>query len=207
MDRITRRYQFYREHKYVSFALNDLERLVAKTDFRVPSQVEKIEQEFNAIVQLLQAHAHYEDTKLHSLLQKKGSSVFQEAEKDHQHQEAAFQSLHQLLEQIKATQDIELGYQFYLQFRKFVGDNLHHLHVEETQILPELQRLYTDDELRTVEAETYKEMTVEELIEMIQVLFPHFNPSDKEAFLIDIRDAAPDKFTRVWETINMEHLV
>jgi len=29
------RYQFYREHKYVSSALNDLERLIARTDFFV----------------------------------------------------------------------------------------------------------------------------------------------------------------------------
>ena len=199
------RYQFYREHKYVSFVLNDLERLVAKTDFRIPAQVEKIEEEFNSMVQLLRSHAEYEDSKLHPLLQKKGSSIFQEAQEDHEHHDILFQTLQRLLEQIKTAPEeqlqIALGYQFYLNFRKFVGENLQHLHEEETRILPELQRLYSDDELRSVEAETYKQMTVEELIHMLQVLFPHFNSSDRHAFLSDIQEVAPEKFPCVWEGI------
>lgn len=199
------RYQFYREHKYVSFVLNDLERLIAKTDFRNSSQVEKIETEFQDMVQMLHGHAEYEDTKLHPLLEEKGSSIFQEAQKDHEDHDAVFQYLQLLLDQIKAAADehqqIGLGYQFYLNYRKFVGENLHHLHEEETQILPELQRLYNDDELRTVEAETYRQMSVGELIHMMQVLFPHFNPSDRQAFLDDIQQAVPEKFIPIWEVI------
>ncbi len=199
------RYKFYREHKYVSFALNELERLVAKTDFRIPLQVGKIEQEFSAVVEMLQGHAQYEDTKLHPLLRQKGSTLFQEAHDDHQQHDAIFHNLQSLLNQIKASQDkihqTELGYQFYLSYREFVGDNLHHLHLEETLILPELQRLYTDVELRKVEEETYQLMTVDELIQMMQVLFPHFNASDREAFLRDIQDAAPEKFIPAWNSI------
>jgi len=199
------RYQFYREHKYVSFVLNDLERLVAKTDFRISSQVEKVERDFNDMVEMLRGHAEYENSKLHPLLQKKDSPIVREVENDHQHHETQFQALQNLLNQIKSSPDaqarIGVGYEFYLCFRKFVGDNLHHLYEEETQILPELQKLYSDAELRTVEAETYKIMSSEELAHMLQVLFPHMNPADREAFLIDIHLAAPEKFTQVWGEI------
>lgn len=199
------RYQFYREHKYVSFVLNDLERLIAKTDFCDPSQVEIIEQKFNAVVELMKCHAEYEDSKLHPLLQEKGSIIFQEAQEDHKHQDSLFQTLQYLLDQIKATPDKELqiglGYQFYLNYRKFVGENLQHLHEEETQILPELQKLYHDTQLRTVETETYQQMTIEELVGMMKELFPHFNPSDRQAFLSDIQDAVPEKFHQAWEMI------
>lgn len=199
------RYKFYREHKYVSFVLNDLERLVAKTDFRSSIEVERVEQSFNSLVEMLRDHAQYEDSKLHTLLQKKGSTKCQEAQEDHQQHDALFAVLHNLLVKIKATPDeqlqIGLGYQFYLNYRKFVGENLLHLHEEETQILPELQRLYSDAELRTVEAETYQLMTIEELIQMMQVLFPHFNPSDRQAFLSDIQNIAPEKFSQIWEVI------
>jgi hypothetical protein len=48
--------------------------------------------------------------------------------------------LQNLLAAVKISTDpIEAGYQFYLTFRKFVGDNLLHLHEEETKLLPELQ--------------------------------------------------------------------
>lgn len=59
-----------------------------------------------------------------------------------------------MLDKIKDAQTdehkIKSGYQFYLWFRKFSGDNLIHLHEEETIILPELQKLYSDVELKKV---------------------------------------------------------
>jgi len=90
-----------------------------------------------------------------------------------------------------------MGYTLYLTYRKFAADNLIHLHEEETKILPELQRLYTDDELRQVEAPTYEKMTPEEMIGMMQALFPHMNPSDKSAFLSDIQKLQPEKFLEI----------
>jgi len=90
-------------------------------------------------------------------------------------------------ESIDPEERIELGYQLYLWFRKFAGENLLPLHEEETVILPDLQRLYSDEELNQVEFESYRVMTPEDLIHMMQVLFPHMNPEDRLAFLTDIK--------------------
>jgi hypothetical protein len=78
-----------------------------------------------------------------------------------------------------------------------VGENLLHLHEEETKILPELQRLYTDEELRCVEDATYKIMTCEQMIDMLRILFPHMNALDKESFLEDIKLSQPEKFEKI----------
>lgn len=192
------RYKFYREHKYVSFALNDLERKIAKTDFRSLAEIEKIKKELYETVEMLQGHAHYENSALHVLLKKKKSAVYKHVEKDHEHYDAILADLKERLNKVllepSVENRVEEGYQFYLFFRKFVGENLLHLHEEETVILPELQRLYTDAELKQVEADTYRRMTPQEMIEMMQVLFPHMNPEDKAAFLKDIQDAEPEKF-------------
>lgn len=189
------RYKFYREHKYVSYALNELEREVAKADFTDPKQVQEINKQFGEVVQMLNGHAEYEDTCLHVLLKKKNSPVYEHAEEDHEHLEETFNNLQEMLTTLLSEneQQIELGYKFYLAFRKFVGENLLHLHEEETEILPELQRLYTDEELKMVERETYQKMTAEEMADMMKVLFPHMNPSDKEALLSDMKEAAPEK--------------
>jgi hypothetical protein len=40
-------------------------------------------------------------------------------------------------------------------------------------------------------------MTSDEMKEMLQVLFPHMNPSDKYAFLTDIKLAQPKKFLQL----------
>lgn len=192
------RYQFYREHKYVSAALNDLERQIAKTDFRNAQEVVSVKQSFQSLKEMLHAHAQYENEKLHGLLKGK-SHVYEHVEEDHAHQDEQLLHIQELIDQIsKAITDDEKiadGYQLYLTYRKFVGENLLHLHEEETKILPELQRLYTDDELKQVEAKTYAIMSPEEMGEMLKVLFPHMNSLDKEAFLNDIRESEPYKFS------------
>lgn len=199
------RYKFYREHKYVSFALNDLEREIAKTDFRVLTEVEKIKIRFESVAQMLKDHARYENDALHELLRKKQSAVYEHSEEDHQRYDDILDDLSLRLKKVQAEQSederVESGYQFYLWYRKFVGENLIHLHEEETIILPELQRLYTDKELKAVEVDTYRRMTSEEMIEMMQVLFPHMNPDDKEAFLVDIKECQPGKFVEAWQGI------
>lgn len=191
------RYQFYREHKYVSAAVNDLERLIAKTDFRDAKEVQAVLDSFSALSSMLKGHAAYENERLHVLLKRKNSDIYKHVESEHACQDEQFDHLNQILGQVFNAKDeeekISSGYQFYLAYRKFAGQNLLHLHEEETLILPELQRLYTDEELVQVEAETYQVMTVEEIKEMLKTLFPYMNPTDKEAFLKDIQTLAPEK--------------
>lgn len=197
------RVKLYREHKYVSFALNELERVIAKADFTDDAAIVHIQSEWQRIREMLEGHAYHEEHNFHALLEKKGSTIHHEAHNDHEHQEETLKSLQYLLDAIKTSPDrIEAGYQFYLAYRKFVGDNLLHLHEEETKLLPELQRLCTDEELRAIEHSTYSIMTVEEMIEMVQVLFPHMNFSDKCAFLVDIKLAEPQKFLHLWDKAN-----
>jgi len=115
--------------------------------------------------------------------------------------ESTILEINHLFEQIMHLEDenlkVEMGDQLYLIYRKFVGSNLLHLHEEETQILPELQRLYTDEELRLVEDATYQAMTPKQMIHMLKVLFPHMNPIDQEAFLNEIEISQPQKFKEI----------
>lgn len=189
------RYQFYREHKYVSSALNDVERLIAKTDFLNEEEIKKVEEAFQGLSDMLTGHAYYENEKLHSLLKAKGSRVFEKLEKEHEHQAQALLAIEKLIKDLYSSKNPEReGYHLYLLFREFVAENLHHLNQEERLILPELQRLYTDEELKLVEKATYQIMSPDDLIEMMQVLFPHMNKYDKKAFLDDIKEASPDKY-------------
>ena len=194
------RVKLYREHKYVSFVLSELERLIAKTDFTDDEAVEHLQSEWQSIKEMLQGHAQHEEENFHSLLERKGSTIHRDAHDDHKEQEETLENLDSLLDALKTSADrVESGYQFYLAYRKFVGDNLLHLHEEETKLLPELQRLCTDEELRALEHPTYALMTAEEIGEMVQILFPHMNFSDKCAFLTDIRLAQPEKFLQLRE--------
>lgn len=195
------RYRFYREHKYVSYRLSEFERLVAKTDFIVLKQTLELKMQLNSLAALMNAHAEHEDKAIHELLRQKGSTIHQTIEADHRHHAEFYQQLERQLDNISTSLDLEeqlaLGYQFYLSCRVFVSENLKHLHEEEKIIMIELQKLYTDDELRKIEFNTYGHMTPADMIHMLEVLSPHMNFHDLEFFLSEIKLAAPEKFAEV----------
>lgn len=196
------RYQFYREHKYVSAALNDLERLIARTDFCDAAALEDVKRDFDSLSDMLKGHAQYENERLHVLLKEKNS--VEHIEEDHAEQDRQLEKIGEMIRNISLESEpgrkIEEGYHLYLAYRKFVADSLAHLHEEETKILPELQRLYSDAELQQVEAPTYREMTPEQITGMLEILFPHMNKHDRQAFLDDICFLEPEKFNRIEKT-------
>jgi hemerythrin-like domain-containing protein len=77
------RYKFYREHKYVCAAINDVERLIAKTDFTLATETAKVKEAFDALLSMLKGHADYENSRLHRLLHDRGSDVYRHVEEEH----------------------------------------------------------------------------------------------------------------------------
>ena len=97
---------------------------------------------------------------------------------------------------------MDYGRQFYLEFQRFEAHNLLHQIYEETVIMPELQRLYTDEELSDLtEALTYKSLSDDDIVHMLTALFPYYNPDDREATLVDLKRCAPEKFIVAWAAI------
>ncbi|MBS0290149.1 MAG: hemerythrin domain-containing protein [Proteobacteria bacterium] len=192
------RYRFYREHKYVSYMLTEFERKVAKTDFSNSIEIAALQDPFNTLWALMQGHAKYEDNAIHTLLLNKEKSLPTIIAQDHADFEQRFIELAQGLDNIfhcdDAKERLELGYIFYLSYRFFVAENLRHIHLEETVLMPILQELYVDEILANVEATTYKNMTSQQMIEMMAHLFPHMDINDKVFFLSDIQRAEPEKF-------------
>lgn len=196
------RYRLYRGHKYVSYALSELERAISKTNFASNEAVKKIKTQLEPTIEMIKFHAMYEDKTIHELLRKKSSDIHLAIESDHKHHDAIFQELSDILDQIVQSENpeekIDLGYEFYLKYRLFVGENLIHLHKEETIIMKELQRLYPNDEDLKVDYDTYNKMTTDQMIHMMEVLFPHMDINDHYVYLKDIKTSQPEKFLLVW---------
>lgn len=197
-DAMTRR-RLYTEHKYVTYTLSEFSRYVAKTDFSSNDQIAEVKEKFGGVKGLMHGHAAHENERIHELLRRKGSNVQDAIETDHAGHDSTFHSLDEVLELSLTETDVEqkkaAGYRFYLEFQKFEASNLMHQFYEETQIMPELHRLYTDEEiLEFVDKHSYEQMSGEDLAGMMQELFPHFNKDDRYGMLNDIRLAQPAKF-------------
>lgn len=199
------RYRFYREHKYLSFLFFDLERACATFDFSCPEAQACLVEKFEGMRTLLQAHAQHEAHAIHALIKTKSFEQYQSIEAEHHAQDKQLTHLFNLLTEIttcSAQEAPQKGELFYLAYRQFIAHMLLHFHKEETEILATLQALYSDEELRAVEAKTYQKMTPQEMINMLTLLSPHFNFEDHLAFLTDIALATPEKLVHIWPTLN-----
>jgi hemerythrin-like domain-containing protein len=192
------RYRFYREHKFLTFLLFELERMIAKSDFRNQSEINQIKESLLSLGAIMAGHAAFENRAIHTLLCNKGSTAHQAIEAEHENHDFKYNELQQMIDRIfansNAIQREESGYQFYLQFRHFVSLHLSHFHQEETVIMPLLQQLYSDEQLRLVEFNTFNHMTPVQMTDMITVLSPHMNPSDRAFFIGELKTAEPLKW-------------
>lgn len=208
---MSNRYRVYREHKYILCFLAALEQFIAKMDFRSHTQLDDLSNKLDSLIDLMQGHAEHEDKTIHQLLRNKGSQVQIPIEADHQFHNEIFTRLKEKLQFIQTCKNLEertsLGYEFYLNFREFEMHNLKHINEEENIIMPELQRLYTDVELKNgIDFKTYEIMNPDEMFDMLKVLFPTYNIDDKKAFLKDILDAQPEKFKIIFPKVSSQLL-
>lgn len=199
------RARLYREHKYVFFFFTDMIQTMGCLDFSQKEAVDQAKDHLHHLKSLLKGHAHYEESRIHDILKKKGSSIFHQVEVQHQDHDLYFEKAEKLLSTIDHMDNpedkIEMGYVYYLDLREFFAQNLLHFDYEEKVILPELQRLVGDEEIREIDAISYRQMTPDHMTQMMTVLFPHMNRDDRFAFLRDIKDSQPEKFDQAWEGI------
>lgn len=195
------RYRLYREHKYILHVFNEILRLTSSLDFSIKESIIELKGELKKLDLLLQSHAEHEESKIHSILKIKNSNIFKEAELQHEDHKIYLKKIYNkinLIERMSEIKDIHfLGYEIYLDLRNFFGENLKHFDFEERIIMPELQRLLSDDEIREIDFESYRNMSPEEMIDMLEVLFPHMNSDDKFTFLNDIKTCDPQNFELV----------
>lgn len=203
------RYRFYRIHKYVCFELSEFDRTTAKTDFLNLKACHALKDKLINLTELLKHHAEYENTHMHGLLREKNNNLQLPIEKDHHEHEQALNDLIHQLDHVMSIRDpsekLLMGNEFYLSYRLFYSEMLKHLYDEEKNLLPELQALYSDEELAKLQTKTYQKMTPEHMLGMLNVLFPHANPEDMRFFTNEMKAAEPEKFKVVWEQLSEDY--
>ncbi len=197
------RYNFYSHvHKYVRFEMFEFSKRIAIIDFRDKSQALDAKNQLESFKMLIQGHAAHEDNTVHQLFRDVNSSICDTVELAHKQHNLEFDRLGSLISEIlnsDSDDDRHLtGYKFYLLVNKFVADSLNHLDEEEKILMQELQRLYTDDEIRALTFKTYNHMKPDQMLHMIRTIFPHINSYEREVFIQDIHESYPDKLNVIW---------
>lgn len=202
---IPNRHRLYREHKYICSVFDTMLKQVACMDFSNDAEIADAKNELNNLQQLLLGHAEHEEQQIHQLLKLKQLQVYEIAEIEHQRHHVIFNDMMAKFKAVEKanllTEKNFLGHEIYLALREFYADNLKHFGYEERVIMPELQKLFSDAELKEIDHASYRQMSADEIFQMISILFPHMNKEDQQVFLADIKASVPDKFAIIWPQI------
>lgn len=140
------------------------------------------------------SHLRHENAFVHTAMEARQPGSAQALQAEHvQHEEelAHLLALVQAVEDSKGQpRDITLM-QLYRRLALFVGENLKHMHVEETEHNAVLWSAYTDEELIDIEQAIVASIPPEESAVGMGWMIPAMNPSERAEKLAGIRAHAP----------------
>ncbi len=198
--------RLYREHKYIVHLFSELLQQAATLDFSDNNSITSFQTQLHQLASILQAHAAYEESRIHAILKAHESNLYLQAEIQHQDHHTMLQQISDKLALLEHCEDEDLdglSYDFYLALRTFVSENLIHFDYEERILMPEILRLASAEEIREIDRISYRQMLPEHLSEMMTILFPHMNCADRFIFLSEIKECEPEKFRLAWDTIKV----
>src|SRR5262252_8345330 len=173
-------------HKGIRYALLDLLRrmgTVAPTD---ASSVEMVLDDLDGAFYLCAAHAAQEERYVHAAIEAASPGVLARFG-------AAHTALGDVLEELRtATSEVLCaapesrpgGFRaLYLRYSTFVAHALEHMSEEETVVQDLLERLFSVEQIRTIQRDMLGSIGPEELLVFLRVMVPAAAPSERAALL------------------------
>jgi hypothetical protein len=188
------RFDIYREvHKGVRKALFDLAIQSGNTDFSSAEPLKRLREQFTLTKNLLEVHAHCEDTYVEPLLRQCDAPVAARFAAAHTALETTVSHLQGLLDtfDINRTDVAEHSQRFYLELTRFIGEYLQHIADEEQQLMPLLWERFDDAALLEVETTVRASLPPPVMANFLSVMIPAMNHHERTGLLTGMKQMAP----------------
>jgi hypothetical protein len=189
-------FRFFKETKPLSAALCEIETFIAQSDFRDPLSRLSLQEKFQGLEKILTIHSQYEKARLEKIFPHNSLllSRYSSRNSDEALQKDQVKSL---ILDLETKDPLQVGDDLYLTYSKFVSEILAHLHEIETVVLPELEKNYSEVQLRQLEQSVYNDLTADEILEWMRCLFPYLNAKEREEFILSLQELQPEKFLQI----------
>jgi hypothetical protein len=182
------KFSFYRKyHKFIRRKLFDLSNQMARTN--VCDDTERIcfIQNLNNIKNLLEHHAHIEDSLIHKILENKFPTTYYKLLNDHNHIEKEFRDICESL-QYTTFEKLDEWHYLYLRINRFIGEYLLHLDMEETKIMPFFLTNFTEDQLMKNKRKLRTDRQLQEFLTDVKEGIIDCNSLEQAEFLLEIKE-------------------
>lgn len=179
------RFDLYRNiHKGIRAMLLDLVTRSGRTDFTEAEEVASLIGATQDIFELLESHAHTEDTFIMPVLREAAPSLAREFDEEHEDQEARLPGLLAALERIDPASPnaAQEGHRFTIHLSRIAGELLTHMADEELELNPALWSHSTDETLGAIEGQIVGSVPPDKMMRYLRWMIPAMNPREREEF-------------------------
>lgn len=179
------RFDLYRNiHKGLRVMLFDLIQKSGRTDYTEPEAVASLIGATQDIFELLESHAHTENTYIMPLLRKIAPQLAWDFDAAHEDQEARLPGLLEALERIdpSSPEAARQGHRFNVQLSRIAGELLTHMADEELELNPALWSQATDETLAEIEHQIVGSIPPDKMMRYLRWMVPSMNPREREEF-------------------------
>ena len=198
------RFDLYRSaHKGVRKALFDAVTRIGAADCRDAAAASAAAGIARSLVALSRKHIGSEMRFIHPAVEARAPGLL--ADLDHAHDDHARQldALEAIARDLEAARDaaarVTLGGRLYEMLSLFVAAELAHMAQEEQAIMPELWRLFSDEELLAMQQAIIAALGPDGLAMFLRPMLPAMNPTERERMLGGLKHGLPpEQWDGVW---------
>jgi hypothetical protein len=150
--------------------------------------------ELNGLLDFCEAHIAHENTHIHPALEAARAGASDEADDDHVAHGEGIVTLRRMVEALMLLQGQarrQAVLRLYRQLAVFVGENLLHMHHEETEHNAVLWAAYSDAELLAIEGRIVASLSPEAAMTSMRWMVPAMSPADRLVLLGPLADMMP----------------
>jgi hypothetical protein len=181
-------------HKGLRLALSQLLVRLGACDGDDPAALAALLADLRGQCQLSAHHLANEEACVHPALEARAPGATAYLARAHEHHRETFYELEALIRRAERAhvdeRPMELS-RLYLRFSTFVAEDFAHMAEEEQLILPVLQGLFTDDELRGIEDRIISGLEPDEVIAFGRTMIPAATRPERIILLDALRANAP----------------
>lgn len=170
-------------HKALRLFMGDTLALVGRLDTDDAGELAATLGQVDALIAQCRAHLAKENQYLHPLIEARRPGASQRIADEHVEHLEALAALEAEVAALRALPTAVAGLRLYRHLARFVGENLEHMHVEETTHNAALWAAYTDAELAQVHQRILAGIEPAEMAVVLRWMVPALTPAERAGML------------------------
>jgi hemerythrin-like domain-containing protein len=183
-------------HKGLRFAQCGLLTRMGSVDLLDKTSRQMLLDDLEGLVCMIESHMEHEDRFIHPALERRraGSAAgLDDAHEAHRRDIIELRALAAALESAPMSTAPTIARRLYQKFGAFVADDLEHMRVEEEVIQPQLDELYSFEELQSIDEALVASVTPDVMMAFLRVMVPAIRPEERVQLLSKPKAAMPEE--------------